>query len=117
MKQLFTIVFLFLFAVCKAQSDINLPNDTIGFSIKVLDSRFREVGYFRYNHKTNRLLTRGNQNKVWGLFTPYLQKLYEVYSAQQEIFKYLDVNGCVTNQEGFDEAMRNYLAVKRKYRM
>jgi len=117
MKQLFTILFLFLFAVCKSQSSINIPNDSIGFSIQVKDYKFREVGYFRYNHKTNRLLTRGNQNKVWGLFTPYLQKLYEVFEAQQKIFEWLNVDGTIRDQEKFNEAMKNYLTVKRKYGM
>ena len=117
MKQIFTILFILSFAVCKSQSSINVPNDSIGFSIRVKDSRFRETGYFKYNHLTNRLTVRGNQNKVWGLFTPWLKKMYEIYNAQQAVFEQMNVDGSIKDCELFDAAMAKYMAVKRKYGM
>lgn len=112
------MILLFSFAVCKSQTaTINLPNDSVSFSIQTKDRLNRETGFFRYNHLTNRLTTRGNQNGVFKVFSTYLLPMVAVFNAQQEVFKYFDENGCVTDQDKFNEAMRNYLLIKRKYGM
>ncbi len=110
------MILLFSFAVCKSQTaTINLPNDSVSFSIQTKDRFNRETGFLKYNHLTNRLTTRGNQNGVFKVFNTYLLPMVAVFNAQQEVFKYLNADG--TTKEGFTEAMRNYLLIKRKYGM
>lgn len=112
------MILLFVFAVCKSQTgSFNKPNDSISFSLQLKDRYNKEVGFFKYNQFTNRLIIRGNLKETWKSFSPFLESMWNLYEAQQELFKYFDENGCVTDQDKFNEAMRNYLLIKRKYGM
>lgn len=112
------MILLFSFLVCKAQTNsINMPNDTIAFSIQVKDRWEREVGYFRYNQNTNRLTTRGNQNKVWALFVPHYQQLWEVFQAQQKIIGLMEWDGTIKDVDAWKNAIGEYRRLKVKYGM
>ena len=112
------MILLFSFAVCKGQTgSINKPNDSVSFSIQLKDRYNKEVGFFKYNQFTNRLIIRGNLKETWKSFAPFLESMWNVYEAQQGIFEYLNVDGTIRDTDGFNEAMRNYLLIKRKYGM
>ena len=117
-KSVLMILFCLCFAVGKSQTgSINKPNDSIPFSIQLKDRNNKEVGFFKYNQFTNRLIVRGNLKETWKSFAPFLESMWNVYEAQQGIFEYLNVDGTIRDTDGFNEAMRNYLLIKRKYGM
>lgn len=115
-KSVLMILFLLLFSVGKAQY-VNMPNDSIGISVQAKKNGV-ETGYLKYNHLTNRLTLRGDLKPVMKLLvTSVMIPFFEVYKAQQGIFEYLNVDGTIRDTDGFNEAMRNYLLIKRKYGM
>ena len=110
------ILFLLMFAVCKSQY-VNMPNDSIGLSVQAKKNGV-ETGYIKYNHLTNRLTLRGDLKAPLKLLvTSVMIPFFEVYKAQQGIFEYLNVDGTIIDTDGFNEAMKNYLLIKRKYGM
>jgi len=95
-----------------------MPNDSIGLSVQTMNSKGSETGYLKYNHLTNRLTLRGDLKAPLKLLvTSVMIPFFEVYKAQQGIFEYLNTDGSIRDTDKFNEAMRNYLLVKRKYRM
>ena len=76
-----------------------------------------EIGFFKYNHLTNRLAVRGNQNKVWAFFTPWLQKQMEIFEAQQKVVEQMNWDGTIKDLDAFKNAIGEYRRLKLKYGM
>lgn len=60
----------------------------------------------------------GDQKIIWKWFVnQFFVPVWEIYESQQAVFEYLRVDGTVTDQAKFTEAMKKYLTVKNKYGM
>jgi len=118
MKQLFTIILLLSFAVCKAQVIYNQPSLTVPFELTCYDSRGKQTGKIKYNHNTNRLMISGNIKPALNWFTlKYLIPNFEVFEAQQKVIEQMDWNGNIRNIDSFKNAIGEYRRLKIKYGM
>lgn len=114
MKQLFTIILLLSFAVCKAQE----ATYTAPFTLHAIDSNRKELGYFKYNPVTNVVTTRGITKWCFQFFVnEFFLPMMELKGALDMIAEEINDDGTVKDLNRLKAAMLLYKSVKNKYGM
>jgi len=95
-----------------------MPNDSVPFEIRNNDARGREIGYFKYNQITNRLIIRGNIKPSMEFFVnKFLRPNFEVFEAQQRVIEQMNWDGSIKDFDAFKNAIGEYRRLKLKYGM